>query len=189
MNTMYKGLALLCAGALLCASTPLPSARAEQIYTGALGFTLGVPDEWVDASDEDADPYDLAPGDPEAMFVAPDERASLTVLHAEETPHAPDVVAQLLGEAYMESICAGFANYQKQLYQADPANRRAFLAYTYDEQNEPFVEYMVSFATAGDEVQTFIVTIDQDAQAELLPLVGAIVNSLDVGDPSDDAEG
>jgi hypothetical protein len=171
----------LCALVVVCLAQA-GLAEGWHTYTGSLGFTLSVPEDWLSVLDDDDDPPQ--PGEPEAMFLSMDGRASLSVLRADGADRDP----ALMSEAAMEAHCAGFPAYQKQLYQADTDLERALLAYTYQESGQPQIEYMVAFISASDVVQVFTVTLDADAQ-ELLPVVAQIINSLDVGALSDGAEG
>ncbi len=180
---MRKLLPWLCAALLLLPSAAFATDGEGWVtYTGSLGFTLSVPDDWVSQVDEGEI---VEPGDAEAMFTSPGGRASLTIIQAAENQTDP----MLLDESAMLARCAGYPSFKREFYQADYENGRAILGYTYVEDGgQPLIEYAIGFITASDIVQVFTVTLDADAQ-DLMPDVTELINSLDMGRLRDDADG
>lgn len=193
---MRKPIAWLCLMGLLCGLAA--SASAEPlIYTGASGFTLTLPEDWLaliggdEEEEEDGFWEDLQPGEQEALFSSGDGAISLSVIYAADAPVEPSAYEALFGEAAMEARSAGLNGYQKMYYRYDAEGRRAFLSYSYVEpdEQEARVEYLVGFVTASEAAQFFTVVVRQDQHDAHFQIISEIVNSLDVGDLREGAEG
>ncbi len=195
---MRKWIAWLCLLALACAQCT--AALAEPVvYTGESGFTITLPDDWVslfgDYSGEDEEneeePEPLEPGDDEALFFSSDNVLSLTVYYPDPAQIDPSAIEGLLSEASLEARCRTLNAYQKMFYLYDAPNQRAFISYSYIDPDEgvAMVEYLVGFITASSEVQYLTIAVRQDQHEARFQLIGGIVNSIDVGDLREGAEG
>ena len=192
---MRKWIALLCSLALWLAAIP---ARAEPVvYTGASGFVLTLPADWLPLIGGDDDEFDffdheeLEPGDVEALFSSSDGVMSVTVLWAEDTPVNPHAVDAVLGEAAMEARVGVINGYQKQFYRYDETNRRAFISYNLvdTEEDVPYVEYLVGFITGSEIAQFLIIAVRADELDARFGLISEIVMNIDVGGVREGAEG
>jgi len=190
---MRKLIALLCSLALCLAF--VTAQAAPQMYTGASGFMLTLPEDWfiIIGSDEEFDDFDqdLAPGDIEALFSSSDEMMSVTILHPEDAPIEPYLVESVLGEPAMEARVGQLTGYQKQFYRYDDANRRAFISYGMVDLDEgaPYVEYLVGFITGSDIAQYLTITVRADQLDARFNLISEIVSGIDVGGVREGAEG
>jgi len=190
---MRRGIACLC---LLLFCLPAASALAEPlVYTGASGFTLTLPDDWeaVFGGDEEDEDFieDLRPGEEEALFCSADGILSVTVYFADDAPVDPHAAGELFSEAALEARVSGLNGYQKLYYRYDELNLRAFLSYTLMDSMEGVVniEYLVGFVTGSEIEQYITLSVRQDRHEACFPLIGEIVNSIDVGGIREDAEG
>jgi len=192
---MRKWVAFFCSLALCLAAV---SAQAEPlVYTGASGFMLTLPADWLVLIGGDDDEFDFfdyeepEPGDVEALFSSSDGVMSVTVLWADDAPVNPYAIDALLGEAAMEARVGIINGYQKQFYRYDEANRRAYIAYGLvdTEEDVPYVEYLVGFITGSEIAQFLIIAVRADQLDARFSLISEIVMNIDVGGVREGAEG
>jgi len=194
---MRKWVACLCLLAVCLALAPALAQGEPLVYTGASGFTLTLPADWIaliGGDEEDWDFFDfeeLQPGDEEAMFSSSDGVMWVTVLHADDTPVHPHAVEALFSEAAMEARVGQVNGFQKLYYEFDEPNRRAFILYTLvdTEEGTPYAEYLMGFVTGSDIAQYLIITVRADQLDARFNVISQIVHGIDVGGVRDGAEG
>lgn len=189
---MKKGWIWLCVCAMLCLMSA-PVAKAEkQVYNGE-GFSLSFPEDWIDLyeveEDETYDPAELAPGEEEALFTSPDNLISVSILRADFAQQDIPALMERITETRMEADMASQPSYQKIGYYGEPIRQRALIAYSHVQEGMPVISYTVYCISAADALQIFTVTIDQAEQERLMPVLTQVINSLDTGELTDNAEG
>ncbi|MCL2810646.1 MAG: hypothetical protein FWD25_02015 [Clostridia bacterium] len=199
---MRKRVAFLCLLALCLATILIQAVQAEPlIYTGASGFMLTLPADWMiligdDEDDDDYYDYDYnydepEPGDIEALFASSDGAMAVTVLWADETPVPSHAIDAVLSEPALELRVGAVNGYQKQFYRYDAADRRAYISYNLvdTEDATPQVEFLVGFITGSDIAQFLMITVRADQLDARFSLISEIVMSIDVGGVREGAEG
>jgi len=194
---MRKWIALLCLAALCLAAASASAWGEPLVYTGMSGFTITLPADWFaiiggdDYDDEDDFDEYLEPGEIEALFSSGDGMMSVTVLYAGGAPVHPHALEAVLGEAALVALVSQVTGYQKQAYEFDEANRRAYLSYSLidTEDNRPHTEFLVGFITGSDIAQYVLIAVPADQLEAKFGLIGEIVNGIDIGGVREGAEG